>query len=221
VDKYLYMSLLRIGTPHRIYRELKSNYDLDFRLADLDRKYYARRATAIAQKKKKAQLNKPKKPPVFVFTFRFFTRLELMPCIDIEVNDSRSKIRRECYGFRDEISAERIYLKIDNDSIVMFRDSVAGFIIGKRYYIRNLELMKAPRTWAKVFRLLRKTLNRQGVKIDFKARKAYYLRHHLRWRTADLLYARRILYLQRKVLRTLSIQYVDLKKRMLSEKTWR
>ena len=219
MNKYLYFSLLSAGTPGRIYRTLKSEYELNFKLKDLDRKYYARRATAIAEAKRKHKKRK-NNPPKYLFTHRFFTRLELMPCVDIEVNDSRSKIRRECYGFRDDISRERIYLKIDNDSIVMFRDSVAGFIIGKRYFIHNLELMKTPKTWKKVFRLLRETLNRQGIKINSKVRMAYYQRHHLRWLTADLLYARRVLYLRRKIIKDVRIEYIDLKKRMLREKTW-
>ena len=183
-----YASLIQAGTPIRLVKSIRLWLDVKFTMSMVDRKIYARR--------KATPPPPPKGEPKFLFTDRFFTRLEMMPSIEIEVVDSRSKIRREYYGYRDKKSGERIYLKIDDDSIILIKDSPAGFIIGNRFYIPRMENMYKPIKWPNVFRLLRMILNEQKIEVRRKDMLKYRKRQYKRWRLADVLVARRDLYLK-------------------------
>lgn len=201
-----YTSLVQAGTPVRIAREMSEWLEVDINLKDVTREIVARKNTKV--------ITKDKKVPEFLFTKKFFTKLELMQSIELEVTDSRSKIRRECYGFRDPESRERIYLKIDMDSILLFRDSPAGFIIGKRYIVPRLEKMYLPKTWKKVNRLMTRVLSERGIIVNSRLVKEYTKRHSKRYKLANLLIARRLFYINSVSRHSYS------RKGCLREKTW-
>ena len=183
-----YASLVQAGTPRYFVKALRKWLGVKFTMKMVDRKIYARR--------KATPPPPPKGEPKWLFTDRFFTRLEMMPSIEIEVVDSRSTIRREYYGYRDKRSGERFYLKIDGDSVILIKDSPAGFIIGNRFYIPRMESMHKPITWLNVFRLMRRVLNEQKIDVRRKDVLKYQKRQYKRWRLADVLVARRDLYLK-------------------------
>jgi hypothetical protein len=203
-----YTSLVQAGTARRILREISNWLGVKLTLKEVTRKIKAREATVPR--------SKTSKEPKFLFTKKFFTKLELMPSVELEVTDSRSKIRRECYGFRDQESRERVYLKIDGDSVIEFRDSPAGFIIGKRYIIPRLEKMYLPKTWKKVNRLMTRVLSERGIIVNSRLVKEYTKRNNKRYKLANLLIARRLFYMKNHC----KERHTYSRKGCLREKTW-
>lgn len=213
MDKYTYNSLIQTGTPRKIIRAILKCFNIDITFKILDSKIMARMATPPPPR--------PAKHPSFVMKTQFFAVLDCMQSVEMEVTESRSHIRKNYYGFRDGLTGERVYLKKDGDSIVMIRDSVAGFIFGRRYYIPGIERLSGKYIWNKVFTKMNIHIEKLGIVIDERERKYYYSRIALRWKTADMLYARRLFYIKRKILKCISVNFVDIRKRSLSEKTWR
>jgi hypothetical protein len=154
VDKREYLRVVQVGTVRELLKAISYVTDYHLTLKKLDAKVDAMRAH-----KPIIRLNKK---PKFRFGPRFFTKLNRMPAVSIEVKESRSYIRKTCYGFRDKVTQERIYLRIDPGSIVEFRDSPCGYLIGTRYLVPNLDRMKSKR-WDKVNRLLNRLLQREGI----------------------------------------------------------
>lgn len=179
-----YASLVHAGTVGQVRMALSKLVGIKIHISTPRQKIKARAATPPPPR--------ANKEPKFVFNDKFFTKLQLMPSVDLEVVDSRSKIRKECYGFREKVTRERVYLKIDDDSVVMFRDSPAGFITGKRYLIPRLNLMYLPKTWPKVKRLMTRVLNEQGIIVTLGLVREYTKSNFYRYRLANILVARRI-----------------------------
>ena len=98
----------------------------------LSTRYFHRNMTAwLATKKKLPSTKKPK----FYFSNIFFAKLVTMPSFSIEVKESKSQIRKTCYGFRHKKTGERVYLRVDPGSLVEFRVHLTGYVIGTRYVI--------------------------------------------------------------------------------------
>src|SRR5690606_14278432 len=99
VDLRDYLRVVQIGTATEAMMALRDivGYHLTFQL--LDAKINARKATKFNARSGK----KPK----FTFTSRFFTKLGMFPAVTIEVRESRSYIRKTCYGWRDPRTGER------------------------------------------------------------------------------------------------------------------
>jgi hypothetical protein len=201
-----YTSLVQAGTTVRIVRELSAWLEVKLTLRDVNREIIARENTPPPPR--------ANKEPKFLFRKKFFVKLQYMPSVELKVTDSISKIRKECYGFRDLESRERVYLKIDGDSIVEFRDSPAGFILGKRYFIPRLEKMYAPKTWEKVNRLMTRVLSEQGIIINSRLVKEYTKRHNKRYKLVNILIARRRYGMRNR------INHKHTRKEYLREKTW-
>lgn len=155
-----YSSLVRFGGQVALLKGVKELTGVKINLKNVDQKIRAKEATK--------KVEKTKKDPKFLFTVKWFAKLQLMPSIELEVADSRAKIRRECYGFREKKSGERVYFKIDEDSIVEFRDSPSGALMGRRYLIPRISNIRGKKTWEKVNRLIGRILSEQGIIVNAK-----------------------------------------------------
>lgn len=140
--------------------------ELPLKLSQVDKKIRAFNKTPINKH--------PPQEPKFRITGRFFTMLWSLPSIELTVNDSRSKIRRECYGFRDTWSGERVYLRVEGSYILEFRDSPCGILLGKRYFLRGLILRNAEKGWKRVQNIMTREMWRQGAPIKPVDIKRYY-----------------------------------------------
>lgn len=185
-----YSSLIRFGNQHRLIRGVSELAGVKVTFSDLDKKIRARKATNFKDKKSKS--------PHFIFTVKWFAKLQLMPSIELEVKDSRSKIRKECYGFREKKSGERVYFKLDEDSIVEFRDSPSGALTGRRYLIPRISSMRGEKTWSKVSRLIGRILSEQGIIVNAKLVYKYDWFVGRRKKLVELLVSKRTEYLFRK-----------------------
>lgn len=201
-----YTSLLQSALSVRLLREFREWLGITLPMREVTREIIARRNTPPPPR--------ANKKPTFLITKKFFVKLSLMPSVELEVKDSISKIRKECYGFRDTVSKERVYLKIDGDSVVEFRDSPAGFVIGKRYFIPRLEKMYLPKTLKKVNRLLTRVLSEQGIIVNSVLVKEYTKQNSKRYKLANLIVARRKYRMECKI-----NNVTFSRKRCLNEKT--
>lgn len=154
MDKREYLRVVQVGTVRELIRAIRfyTDYKISFKILDL--KVDVARAT-----KHRLVVNKK---PIFRFGPKFFTKLNMMPAVSMEVRESRSHIRKTCYGFRDKLTGERVYLRIDPGSVMEFRDSPCGYLLGTRYLVPNIDRMKSPR-WDKVSRLITRLLSREGI----------------------------------------------------------
>ena len=177
-----YVSLYQAGRVRDIMKAMNNHFKTGITYGELRREIMARRKTPPPPR--------PRKEPKYFIDKKFFVKLYLMPSVELYVRDSVSKIRRECYGFRDPESRERVYLKIDGDSVIVFRDSPAGFITGKRYFIPRLEKMRYPKTFPKVNRLMTRMLRKQGIIVDSRLVKEYTKQHNKKYKLANILVAR-------------------------------
>lgn len=185
-----YSSLIRFGNQQKLIRGASELAGVKVTFSDLDRKIRARKATKFKDKSNKS--------PKFVFTVKWFAKLQLMPSIELEVKDSRSKIRKECYGFREKKSGERVYFKIDEDSVVEFRDSPCGALTGRRYLIPRISSMRGQKTWHKVSRLIGRILSEQGIIVNAKLVYKYDWFVGRRKKLVELLVSKRTEYLFKK-----------------------
>ncbi len=166
MDKREYLRVVQVGTCRELIWALQFYTDYPLNFKKLDHKIIARAATKMTQRHR----DKPK----FFFSPKFFTKLSFMPAVSIEVMESRSHIRKTCYGFRDHRSGERVYMRIDPGSVVEFRDSISGVITGTRYIIPGIDRMKGAR-WDKVARKVSRLLVAEGI-IVTREHVAKYLR---------------------------------------------
>ena len=116
----------------------------------------------------------PKKKPEFKFSDHFFAKLSMTPCFDIDVMESRSQIRKTCYGFRHKRTGERVYLRVDPGSLVEFRMHPTGYVIGRRYMLPGIDRIKSPFRWDKVSRLVGKYLRKNGIIVKKRQVWEYY-----------------------------------------------
>jgi hypothetical protein len=182
-----YSSLVRFGKQIALLKGVKELTGVKISLKNVDQKIKAREATK--------KTIKSKVQPKFLFTVKWFAKLQLMPSIELEVTDSRSKIRRECYGFREKKSGERVYFKIDEDSIIEFRDSPSGALMGRRYLIPRISKIRGKKTWDKVNRLVGRMLSEQGIIVNAKLVYKYDWTVGRRKKLAELLISKRKSYL--------------------------
>lgn len=182
-----YSSLVRFGNQIALLKGVKELTGVKVTLKSVDHKIRAKEATKNLEKKKA--------DPKFVFTVKWFAKLQLMPSIELEVADSRAKIRRECYGFREKKSGERVYFKIDEDSIVEFRDSPSGALMGRRYLIPRISNIRGKKTWEKVNRLIGRILSEQGIIVNAKLVYRYDWTVGRRKKLVELLISKRRKYL--------------------------
>lgn len=174
IDKSTYHRVIQVGAPRTIIRILKKELEVFFSFDDLDHKIKARIHT---------KWKRPRQPSGFKFTEKFFAKLSLMPSFAIHVAESRSQIRKTCFGFRDKRTGERVYLRIDPGSVVEFRDSPAGFIIGTRYIVPGLDRMRPPR-WDKVNRKMTRHLSQRGIIVYSRQVKDYLKSINARYKLA-------------------------------------
>lgn len=181
MDKREYLRVVQVGKPTELLKALRFYTDYRLTFKKLDKKVDARMVT-------KFNVRSEKKPK-FRFGPKFFTKLNMMPAVSIEVRESRSYIRKTCYGFRDRRTNERVYLRVDPGSVVEFRDSPCGYLIGTRYLVPNIDRMKSSR-WDKVNRLLTRLLSREGIIVNAghvqKYRRSSNVRSKLAKRLVDL-----------------------------------
>lgn len=161
MDKREYLRVVQVGNTIECRRGILHYTDFELTRPMIVRKIAARIAT---RKWISPKLNNP----VFQFGPKFFTKLSLMPSIAVDVRESRSSIRRTCYGFREKLTGERVYLRIEPGGIAEFRDSPCGYLLGTKYLIPNIDRMKEPR-WDKVSRLLTRLLTKKGIIVDAAA----------------------------------------------------
>lgn len=178
-----YVRLFQAAFPLEILNALRDEFDIQMSMFDVDKERMAKRNTPPPKK--------PPNKPKYRITKKFFSRLFFMPFVELQVRDSASKIRKTCYGFRDPDTKERVYLRMDGDSLLEFRDSPAGFMIGKRYYIPRLAKMRHPRTFEKLNRLLMRILRERGTIVKSKHVREYIAYNRRRYKLANLLVARR------------------------------
>jgi hypothetical protein len=170
MDMNEYLRVVQVGQMAELMQAIRYYTDYSLKWKHLRTKTFARAATAFTVPPGM------KKRPKFKFGPKFFTKLNMMPAVSIDVRESRSHIRKTCYGFRERISGERVYLRIDPGSVVEFRDSPCGYLLGTRYLIPNIDRLKSHR-WDKVSRLLTRLLTRDGIMIT-TALVARYRRTH-------------------------------------------
>lgn len=185
MDKREYLRVVQVGTARELMHALRDVTDFRLTLPMVDRKIAARNATK--------HVEKSGKKPRFFFGPKFFTKLNMMPAVSIEVRESRSQIRKTCYGFRDRTTGERVYLRIDPGSVVEFRDSTCGYLIGTRYLIPGLSRMRPPR-WDKVDRKMRRLLSAEGIIVDAALVRKYRRSTYPRVKLAKKIVERRIAY---------------------------
>jgi hypothetical protein len=183
VDIREYLRIIQVGKSMNVLRALRFYTDYNLTWKKLDAKIVARAATVM----KPIEKNRPR--PKFKFGPKFFTKLNMMPAVSIDVMESRSHIRKTCYGFRDRVTGERVYVRVDPGSVVEFRDSPSGYLLGTRYLVPNIDRMKPPR-WDKVSRLLTRLLTKKGIIITAsvvqKYRRSAGLRVNLAKRLIEL-----------------------------------
>lgn len=155
MDKREYLRVVQVGTSPSCLAGLRYYTDFHITYDMIDRKLDAREATKQWKEKSK------RKPKKFIGP-KFFTKLSFMPAVTIEVTESRSSIRRTCYGFRETLTGERVYLRVETGGIVEFRDHPCGYLIGTRYLIPNVDRMTS-HEWHKIDRLLNRLLRKKGI----------------------------------------------------------
>lgn len=132
-----------------------------------------------------------------VFSPRFFAKLALFPSVELKVTESRSSLRRTCYGFREKVTRERIYIRAEKGSLLVFRDSPAGFLTGKRYFIKGLKYTKNL-SWENIPRVLKRAVARLGIRLDKYDVAEHYADDRARHKLALMLSWRRKKFLEAK-----------------------
>lgn len=130
-----------------------------------------------------------------LFSPRFFAKLALFPAVELKVTESRSSLRRTCYGFREKVTRERIYLRVEKGSLLVFRDSPAGFLTGKRYFINGLKYTKNT-SWENIVRVLKRGVSRMGIRLDKYDVAEHYAQDRARHKLALMLSWRRKKFLE-------------------------
>jgi len=159
-----YVKIITTGTKYDVVAAVREEFEIRFRFFDYKRRVRARLATK--------PYDKPQNKPKFFFGPAFLTMLSYMPSVDMRVGESRSQIRKTCYGFRSSYCKERIYIRVDPGSLIMFRDSPAGFMTCTRYLIPGLDRIK-PFKWYKLVSKMRQLLKRDGIIVKGQAMRKY------------------------------------------------
>ena len=185
-----YNSLVNGGNPTEIIRALRSEFGISVNYSSVDHKINAGGRFIKPHPKLWRNEQRYKR-----FNILFFTQLSFFPSVELHVNESKSHMRKTCYGFRELLSGERVYLRIEGTTIVEFRDSPAGFIIGKRYFLPIRFWRTKPR-WDKVARRMREWFRKNKVHVGKKQFKEYVQHHRVRYKLAAMLVLRRKEYLR-------------------------
>jgi hypothetical protein len=186
LTKKEYASVRQTDDSRKVLRALCKLLEMKVKTISMDKKLIARKNT-----KNKTAPHKPEKGK-WRFSRRFFAMLYMMPSIKIDVKESRSHIRKTSYGFRDQSTSDRVYLRIENGSVVMFRDSPACYIIGKRFFFRRVGYSYRKR-WDLVQVKMYLFLREKGIRIKNKDITSC-LRSVDKWRVmlSDVLICRRL-----------------------------
>ena len=188
MDKSEYSRVVRAGDQKEVLLGLIEETGFKLTMKMVDAKILARAVTKF----KAPHRDKSK----FRFTPRFFTKLNLLPAVSIEVRESRSYIRKTCYGFRDR-TGERVYLRIDPGSLVEFRDSPCGYLIGTRYLMPSMNMWKKPFRWDKIKRRLKYILSNGGIIVTPVMVRKYRESHMVRYKLGKRLIKLRIEHLKK------------------------
>lgn len=146
--------IVQVGTTYDVIRALRFLTDFPLQIEQVDAKIKARKATKFSERKN----NKPK----VKFGPHFFAKLNQFPAVSVEIKESRSQLRKTCYGFRDRRTGERVYLRIDPGSVLEVRDGICGYLVGTRFIVPRIDRMK-PKRWDKLNRLLTRLMTEKGI----------------------------------------------------------
>jgi hypothetical protein len=185
-----YIILVRQGNTNEIISALTEHIDIKVNKKQLDHKLKYGIDFVPSKNRERQQSRK-------LFNVRFFAKLLYFPSVSLEVHSSKTELKKTCYGFRDALSGERVYLRYDIDSILEFRDSPAGHLTGKRYYINGLHKMRQF-DWHKAIRLIDRNLKKMRVVITKKDLDEYVKINRERYVLSYKLRERRKKYLDRK-----------------------
>ena len=154
MDFITFQTLVQHGDVKQIVKGLQDLYGEKVFIPQVKKKIQALLATQPAPVSRK-------KPNPY-FSVYFMVKLNFMPSVALQVGDSKSKIRKECYGFREWNTGDRVYFKFDGDSLLEFRVSPIGVVTGRRYFIPRMKKMYS-KTWQKLIRLVGRVASEQGI----------------------------------------------------------
>lgn len=117
--------------------------------------------------------------------------LENFHAVDLNVVESKSSLRRTSYGFRDKLTQERVYIRVEGSSICVYRDNPGGFVTGKRYLIPDLLYMKNF-DFVRFKERIRKHHIRMGLRITNKDHRKFIENHKERYKLGAVLLWKRI-----------------------------
>lgn len=191
MDTREYLRVVQVGKTFELIEAISFYTDFPLQIGQLDKKVLARKAT-----KPSTQENKD---PIFWFGPKWFTKLNQFPAVSIEVRESRSQIRKTCYGFREYLTGERVYLRIEPGGIAEFRDSPSGYLLGTKYLIPNINRIRGDKRWDKVSRLLTRLLTKKGIMVTDSMVRKYQRTLKRRVKLANRLVDMRTEYMPRKL----------------------
>ena len=190
MDFARYDSLINGGTPTELIVALRAEFGINVSYNTVDHKVNT--GGRFIKPHPKLWRNEQRYKQ---FNILFFTQLSFFPSVELTVTESKTHMRKTCYGFRELMTGERVYLRIEGTTIVEFRDSPAGFLIGKRYMLPIRFWRTTPR-WDKIARRMREWFRKNKVKVGKKQFQEYVRHHRVRYKLAAMLVLRRRKYLR-------------------------